>query len=388
MVKQAEQEFSNINTSQELDIRDLFLILKRNKLSIILTSVIATLFLSLFAYSRKTVYEGRQLIYVNQGFDRNEILLEGAIAKSNIDDFDKNTFQYIKYCSKVYSPTDVYNILLNQEITSRDVEINLVRNSNMIELKMKSFSKSNLSKDFDFVINKYQKAFINIFNNCKDNKLTQFKMAKSLLMESSRDVNDINNSEQTNKLLSQIDKKIIYLQQETYDNNSIEIISNKNITIENKFDPKYTFLRSFLISIVFAFIVVFLKEISSDFIYDDNVLKKFIKFKFLGSLRSDEKNLNTDLFRDNLKIEGSLDINNIRLLFIDSANKKRNNSDSIFEGINLDEIKLKEISKINHDEKLILIVRSFNLRQKDLLTCLNQLRNKNDKIVGWYLFNY
>ena len=98
------------------------------------------------------------MLFVNNGFNANEYFLK----KNMISARDKN--KYITYCSKSYSPIDVYKILSNQAFESKDVEVTLVRNSNIIQLKIKSDSKSNLFNDFDFVIKKYQKTFVDIFD--------------------------------------------------------------------------------------------------------------------------------------------------------------------------------------------------------------------------------
>ena len=383
MVKNEEQDLFNDNYSQELETRDLLLILKRNKVTIILTTFAATFLLSLVAFSRKPVFEGRQLLFVNNGFNANEYFLKQNMISAR----DKN--KYITYCSKSYSPIDVYKILSNQAFESKDVEVTLVRNSNIIQLKIKSDSKSNLFNDFDFVIKKYQKTFVDIFDKCKDNNFNQFNTAKSLLINRLKEQNSSEETSKTKKLIKEIDRKIVYLQQETFDNNSLEIIPVINFTVEDKSNKKFILLRSLLISLVFSFIVLFLKEINSNHIYDKSSIKKLIKYRFLGYLIADQKQLNKDLFLENLKIDNLWDSKDkIKFLKVESRNSILKDNSFIFENINIPEIKIEELSELSDSDNLILLVRSSNLKYKDLFIYLNRIRNMGDKIIGWYLIDY
>lgn len=377
MIRRSLTDNLRDNFSQELEIRDIYRIFLRNRRIILYLIFIFSFIFAMIGISRKKIYEGTQFVIVNENSNNQQLFIKKLIIEnSKPEDILKNSNKLIKYCQKSYSPIDIYQVIINKDL-SQDIDVELVKDSNLIQLKIKGDSKEKVSKDIDLVVDNSRKTFLHIFEKCKKNKLNQFLLDKDKLkMQNSSDTKDA--------LIKEIDKKIYYLNEESFDNNIIEVIPFKNIKLVGKSNLKTIFIRSLLFSILISLIIIFLKEFNSDYIYDIKVLKYYIKYDFLGFLDINQKSKNRDILLSNKYIKEIIDNNiNLKILYI---NKYNNQNDNIFDFDRpYQNIFSKDIHQINNNDKLIIIVNSENLRENDLMDSMNQLRNREDIILGWFI---
>ena len=389
MIKRSEIDINEKKISQDLDIRDFLKIFNRNKKIFFISTLVFSIIFSIFYTSKKEVFVGRQLIYVNDNQNIDNLLLRGALEKSNLEDINLNTLEFVKYCQKNYSVNDVYQIINSQELKVNNLNVNVIRNSNMIELVIRSNLESQIKKDFKLIIKKYNNYFVDIFDRCKSNKLDQFvnniNNINLLNENNNSEVIDIN---QKKSLISKLEKQIIYLNGETYDSNAIEIIPGISISLSNDEYLSIKLLRSIVFALILSSLIMFINEFKSDYIYDKKVLKQYFNFAFFGYLSNTEINLNNNLLMEKIGKEIlSGELNDLKFLLINNKNRFLKTKDIFNNGFKSSFISIYDITKLKDQDKVVLIIRFKDLNEKDLFRYLNQIRNKHHLILGWFILD-
>ena len=142
-------------------------------------------------------------------------------------------------------------------------------------------------------------------------------------------------------------------------------------------------LSAFSLSILFGWVLSYLKEKLSSKIYCLFELKKILNSNFIDTIYSNNINLSNKILK-NIIIKNKIK-NNIGLILLDQRELATNNNflkdlDIKFNLINLD-----NENSVDQTEKLLILLEEKNILKKDVQLLNQYQRIYEDKIIGWVL---
>ncbi|MBO8206837.1 hypothetical protein HA149_07170 [Prochlorococcus marinus XMU1406] len=164
-----------------------------------------------------------------------------------------------------------------------------------------------------------------------------------------------------------------------------ELISEPTL-LDQRVSPqrKSIVLSTFIISLIASFLIAKFKEFKSDSIHDNDFLKDYLKFKYLGKIYENSQTLNELILKKLIEVSNTQACNIIYLNKDSFFNNEIKSTYNLFpKNFKLNIVNSNSLGNLNSSSKIILISDPSNLSKKSISEISKFLDVYENLIIGW-----